>query len=187
MMRTQSSAVLQQPITVCHGVDFPRRERLEGSPGAPGSRNGNTKRGFRAGSSRPATLARWATLACDRICRGLGGSAPPRDLEIVAPDRAEAREPLAALARVGKGSLLGSLYARRWDARGPPPAPPGDVVEADPPAGRVARRHGRHHGRRQPEAQVREDAREEAAPARVRSCVEIKSQAPHAIDATSSP
>ena len=60
MMRTQSSAVLQQPITVCHGVDFPRRERLEGSPGAPGSRHTTEKGAFRVASLVGKPLA--ATL-----------------------------------------------------------------------------------------------------------------------------
>ena len=59
-------------------------------------------------------------------------------------------------------------------------------VRGQPPGQPRARHHGGDHGRRQPETEVREDAREKTTPARVRSGVEIKLQAPYAIDATSS-
>ena len=52
-------------------ANFPRRERLEGSPGVPNSRNTTQNGAFRAGSLVGNPLAATLPNAADRICPGL--------------------------------------------------------------------------------------------------------------------
>jgi hypothetical protein len=159
----RSAAVLQHPSQVLPLLDLPRRERLEGSPGAPGRRNTTQKGHSGRLLSGPSTRGPAPTLTQTAFAAGL------RTRAVTAlADRPRNR---CSGPRGSPGIAGGTACAR---------------VSGQPRGQPRASHHGGDHGRRQPETEVREDAREKTTPARVRSCVEIKLQAPHAIDATSS-
>ena len=144
----------------CHHL---YNERLEGSPRSPSSRI-TTQKGASGSSLVGNPLA--ATLPSALGRPHLPGLRTARAQALACGPRNRCSGPR------GSPGTAGSTACAR--VRGQPPGQP------------RARHHGGDHGRRQPETEIREDAREKTTPARVRSCVEIKSQAPHAIDATSS-
>ncbi len=141
--------MLQHPSQVLPLLDLPRRERLEGSPGAPGSRNTTQKGHSGRLLSGPSTRGPAPTLTQTAFAAGL------RTRAVTAlADRPRNR---CSGPRGSPGIAGGTACAR---------------VSGQPRGQPRASHHGGDHGRRQPETEVREDAREKTTPTRVRSCVE---------------